>query len=101
MSKETGILVEYFNFSNVFSSDSATKLLKHTRINNYPINLLDNTQSRYGLIYSLEPVELEMLKNYIKANLASGFIRFSKFSTSTLILFIQKKNDRLHLYIEY
>ena len=41
-SKEIGIPVEYFDFSNVFSSDSAVELQEHTRINNHSINLLDN-----------------------------------------------------------
>ena len=41
-SKKTRILAKYSEFSNVFSSDSALKLPEHTKINNHPINLLDN-----------------------------------------------------------
>ena len=41
-SEETGISAEYSDFSNVFSSNSAAELLEHTRINNHPINLLDD-----------------------------------------------------------
>ena len=75
--------------------------MEHTRINDYPINLLDDKQPLYGLIYSLGPVKLETLKTYIKANLASGFIRPSKFPAGTLILFVQEKNSSLHLYVDY
>ena len=87
-SEETGILTEYSNFSNIFSSDSAAKLPEHTRINDHPINLLHNKQPPYGRIYSLGPVELEMLKTYIKANLANGFIRPSKSFAGAPILFV-------------
>ena len=79
ISEKTGIPAEYSDFSNVFSSNSAAELLEHTRINNHPINLLDDKQLPYDLIYSLRLVELETLKTYIKANLASGLIRPSKF----------------------
>ena len=87
-SEQTGIPTEYSNFSNVFSSDSATEPAEHTGIKDHPIDLLDNKQPPYGPIYSLGPVELETLKIYIKANLASRFIRPSKSLASTLILFI-------------
>ena len=87
-SEKTGIPTEYSNFSNVFSSDSATELTEYTGINDCPINLLDDKQPPYSPIYSLGPVELEILKTYIKANLASGFIRPSKFLAGTSILFV-------------
>ena len=101
MIEKTGILAKYSEFSNVFFSDSAAELLEHIRINDNPINLLDNKQPPYGPIYSPEPVELEMLKTYIKANLASSFIGPSKSPTSVLILFIWKKDGDFRLCIDY
>ena len=92
MSKETGISAKYSDFSNIFSSDFPAKLLKHNRINDYPINLLDNKQPPYGPIYSLGLMELETLKTYIETNFVSGFIRPSNSSVGAQILFIQKKN---------
>ena len=100
-SEETRIPAEYSNFSNVFSSDSAAELPEHTGINDHPIDLLDNKQLPYGPIYSLGPVKLEMLKTYIKANLASGFIRPSKSLAGAPILFVQKKNISLRLCVDY
>ena len=100
-SEETGIPAEYSDFSNIFSSDSAAELPEHTGINDHPIDLLDNKQPPYGPIYSLGPVELETLKTYIKANLASGFIRPSKSPAGAPILFVQKKNSSLRLYIDF
>ena len=101
MSKKTGIPTKYSDFSNVFSLDSAVELLEHTRINDHFINLLDNKQPPYSLIYSLGPVELETLKIYIETNLASGFIRSFKSLASTPILFIQKKDSSLRLCVNY
>ena len=87
-SEEIEIPAEYSDFSNVFSSDSAANLPEHTGINNHLIDLLDNKQLPYGLIYSLGPVKLETLKTYIKAKLASSFIRSSKSPVCALILFV-------------
>ena len=101
MSEETGIFAEYSEFSNIFSPDSAAELSKHTRINNHPIDLLDDKQPPYSPIYSLGPVKLEILKTYIEANLASGFIRPSKSPTGAPILFVRKKDGSLHLCIDY
>ena len=100
-SEETGIPAKYSDFSNVFSSDFAAELPEHTRINNHLINLLDDKQPPYGPIYSLGLVELEMLKTYIEANLASGFIRPSKSPAGAPILFIRKKNSSLRLCMDY
>lgn len=49
-------------------------LPKYTKINIYAINLKKSKQPLYGPIYSLELVELNTLKTYIKTNLAKDFI---------------------------
>lgn len=93
------IYAKYYDFLNIFPSNSAAKLPEYNEINNYYINLLKDKQPPYSLIYSLEFVELETLKIYIEANLVNGFIGPSKSLISTLILFIQKKNGSFHLCI--
>ena len=100
-SEETGIPAENSDFSHVFSSDSAAKLPEDTKINNHPINLLDDKQPPYGSIYSLGPVELEMLKTYIEANLASSFIRPFKSPAGAPMLFVRKKDGSLRLCVDY
>lgn len=65
---------EYLNYANIFLEASGAELLKYTGINNHPINLVDNKQLPYGLIYSLRLVELKTLKTYIETNLANGVI---------------------------
>ena len=92
---------KYPDYTNVFLSDSALELPEHTGINNHLIDLTDDKQPLYGLIYSLGPVELEMLKTYIETNLANGFIRLSKSLAGALILFIRKKDGNLQLCVNY
>lgn len=99
--KEITIFLEYTDYTNIFSSDSATELSKHTGIKNHPINLVDDKQPPFGLIYNLKLVELEMLKTYIKANLANGFIWPFKSLADAPILFIYKKNGSFWLYVDY
>ena len=86
---------KYTDYTNVFSPNSAAELPKHTGINDYPIDLIDNKQPLYGPIYSLGPMELETLKTYIKTNLANGFIKPSKSPAGAPILFICKKDSSL------
>lgn len=64
------------------------KLPKHININNYLINLINDKQLLYSLIYNLE---FEMLKIYVKTDLANSFIRLSKLFTNASIIFIYKK----------
>lgn len=73
--KKVIVLPEYSNYANVFLKASAIELSKHTGINDYPINLVDDKEPPYGLIYSLKPVYLETLKTYIETNLANNFIQ--------------------------
>lgn len=64
-------------------------------INNHPINLEEDKQPSYRLIYNVEPVELKILKIYIKDNLKNGFIRLLKSPAGAPILFINKVDGSL------
>ena len=63
------------------------KFLEHTGINDYAIELKEGNQPFFGPTYSLGPVELKILKPYIKTNLVNDFIRFFKSPAKTLIFF--------------
>ena len=54
--------------------NNIVELSKHIKMNNYVIKLEKDKQPLFGLIYSLELVELKTLKIYIKINLANSFI---------------------------
>ena len=84
--------MKYLNFTNIFLFNFRAKLSKNTNMNNYLINQINNKQLFYSLIYSLGLVKLEILKTYIKSNLANKFIKPSKSSTSILIMFFYIKN---------
>ncbi len=77
------------------------ELPEHIRINNHAIELVDTWQPPYGPIYSLEPVELEILKAYIKNNRANGFIRPFKSPAGAPILFDKKSNGSPRLCVNY
>ncbi len=94
------MLDKYPNFADVFSLKWAVELPKHTTINDHAIELVDDWQPLYNLIYNLEPIELETLKIYIKNNLANGFIRPSKFFTRAIIFFDKKPTSSLRLCMD-
>ena len=95
------IFTKYSDFADIFSPDLASKLSKHTGINDYAIKLIDNQQPPYGPIYSLKSVELKIIKAYIEINLANEFIKPSKSPANTSILFDQKSNGFLQLCVNY
>ncbi len=97
----TKVSSQYADFADVFSPKLAIKLSKHIKINDYTIKLVDDQELQYGPIYSLGPVELKILKNYIENNLTNGFIRPFKFPTEALIFFDKKSDKNLILYVDY
>ena len=97
----TEVWVEYSDYSDVFSAKYAAELPENTGMNKHAIKLEEGKQPLFGPIYSLESVELETLKTYIETNLANGFIRPSKSSTGTPILFDKKPDRSLRLCVDY
>ena len=63
------------------------ELPKNTGMNKHAIELEKGKQQPFVPIYSLGPVELEMLKTYIKINLANNFIWSSKSPAEAPIFF--------------
>ena len=97
----TEVSAKYSDYSNVVSVEYVAELPKNTGINEHAIELEKSKQPLFGPIYSLELVELETLKTYIKTNLANGFIRTSKFLAGAPILFDRKPNRSLRFYVDY
>ena len=77
------------------------ELLDNTGINEHAIELEESKQPPFRPIYSLGPVELEMLKTYIKTDLANGFIRPSKSPAGILIFFDWKPDRSLRFCVDY
>ena len=97
----TAVLVEYSDYSNVFSAENAAKLLENIEINEHTIKLEKGKQPFFRPIYSLGQVKLKTLKTYIKTNLANGFIRLSKSPMGAPLLFDRKPDRSLRLCVDY
>lgn len=76
-------------------------LLVNSGMNNYTMKLEEDKQPLYGLIYSLSLEKWKTLQTYIEIYLKTGFIQFSKFPAKASILFDQKQDGSLHLYVDY
>ncbi len=63
------------------------ELSENTGRNEHAIELVEEKQPPYGLIYVLSLVELETLKTYIETHLKTGFIWPSKSPAGAPILF--------------
>ena len=67
----------------------------------HKIKLKPNTTPPYGPLYNLSESELQVLRDYLETNLASGFIRQSNSPMGALILFVKKKDGSLRLCVDY
>ena len=97
----TKVPSKYADFTDIFLPKLAIKLPEYIKINNHAIKFVDDWQLPYGPIYCLSFIELEILKAYIKNNLANSFIRPSKSPVGVSILFDKKSDGSLRLCIDY
>ena len=92
---------KYVDFIDLFSPDLASELPKNTKINDHAIKLVDDQSPSYGPIYSLRPVNIEILKAYMKTNLVNKFIRLSKSPAGISVLFNRKLDSFHQLCVNY
>lgn len=100
IAKKVNILIKYLDFVDVLLKKFAVKLFEHFNINKHLINLEPDIQSLYEPFYNLRPVELEILKTYIKTNFVNNFIWFSNSPAKALIQFIKKPDSSPRLYMD-
>ena len=93
--------IEYSDFLDVFLEEKALILPEATEFNQHAIKLQEGQQPLYELIYSLGLIELEILKIYIKTNLANSFIWPLKSPAGILILFVGKPDNSFCLCVNY
>ncbi len=77
------------------------ELPENIGINEHAIQLIEGKQLPYGPIHTLNPVELETLKTYIKTHLKTGLIRLFKSLARAPILFDKKPDSSLYLCVDY
>ena len=70
-------------------------------MNEHAIKLEEDKQPLFSPIYSLGPINLEILKTYIETNLANGFIRPFKSPAGALIFFDRKPDRSFRLCVNY
>ena len=99
--KKVNIPTKYSDFADVFSEKSANLLTEQIEANEHAIKLEEGKEPPYGPIYSLRPIDLNILKTYINTNLANGFIRLLKSSAGAPILFVHKLDSSFCLCINY
>ena len=80
-------MTDYSYYSNVFSIKNVAEHRENIRINKHVIKPKEDKQLSFGSIYSLKLVKLEILKTYIKTNLAHNFFQLFKSFTGASILF--------------
>jgi len=92
------LLVELKEYEDVFLTESADKLSLHED-HNHAIEI--TAESLYESLYNLLNTELATLRQYLDDVLAKEWIKHFISSINTFILFIFKKNDNLHLCMNY
>ena len=97
----TRIFDEYKQWKHLFLKKITTKaLLKHQTWDHEIIFELNKTFT-FELIYAFFEKKLRILREYLNENLKKKFIRKSQSSTKYSILFVSKKNEKLHLCVDY
>ncbi len=92
------LLVELKEYEDVFLTESADKLSLHED-HDHAIEII--AESSYELLYNLSNTELVTLRQYLDDVLVKEWIKHFVSSTDAFILFILKKNDSLHLCMNY
>ena len=99
-SKQTTLPSKYESFKDVFDKTKATSLPEHYSYD-CTIDLQTGATPPWGPIYGLSEPETKALLDYIKENLANGFIQHSKSPAGAPVFFVKKKDGSLHLCVDY
>src|SRR6266436_10436950 len=93
------IPAEYHKFRDVFSGGKGG----HTRTAPYDlqINVKEGAKPIHGPIYSLSPLELTALREFLEEHTRNGFICPSKSPWGSPVLFAKKKDSSLCLCVDF
>src|SRR6266436_1144187 len=94
------ILIDYHEFHEVFSGIKADTLPPH-RPYNLQISLEEGAKPFHSPIYSLSPLELSALWEFLEEHTQNGFICPTKSPWGSPVLFIKKKDGSLHLCVNF
>ncbi len=96
--KTQTLLIKLKEYKDIFLTESADKLSLHED-HNHAIKI--TAKSLYESLYNLLNTELTTLKQYLNNVLAKEWIKHFISSINVSILFILKKNNNLHLCMNY
>jgi len=92
--------IEYHEFADIFSKPRS-KLLPNHRPYDLSIQIDGGQVSPLGPIYSLSPLELHALREFLDENLKTGTICTLNSPCGAPVLFVKKKNGSLRLCVDY
>jgi len=87
-------------FADVFDRKTAENLPPH-RPYDHKIVLEDKLTMGHGPMYNMSGHHLQLVKEYLEANLDKGFIQASAAPYSSPILFVKKPNGALRFCVDY
>lgn len=91
---------EYHDYLRLFDKSSAD-VLPPRRIYDHRIPLKKDFVPPFGPLYSMSPIELRTLREWLDENLKKGFIRASSSPAASPVLFVKKKDGSLRVCVDY
>ncbi len=91
---------KYHDYLDVFNQAMTDQLSSH-HLYDHKIELIDKRISSQSCLYHMFDYKLQKMKNYLIKHLNKDFISSSSASYTSLILFIEKKDDSLRFCIDY
>jgi len=98
--EENDLPEEIGEFADVMDLTKAAMLPHHQHFD-HSIPLMPGTTPPYSGLYPLSRIELEALQQFLKENLARGWIRESESPAAAPVIFVPKKDGTLRLCVDY
>ncbi|KDN34719.1 hypothetical protein RSAG8_12193, partial [Rhizoctonia solani AG-8 WAC10335] len=89
------------DFSDIFAEDNSVTDLPPHHPYDLDINLLDPNKAVKGPVYPLKPSDDEELRRILKEQLDKGLIQASKSRYSSPVIFVNKKNGKRRMVMDY
>ena len=85
----------------MYSKRASDQLPPHHLAVDHKIELTQENNLSYSLLYRMTTEELAAIKEYLLENLHKGFIVPSNTPFASLVLFVSKPNGGLCFYVDY